>query len=154
MNQLKQKRNLSSLYDEHELSQPIENDESRLQLKLFEEFWSNQTALELMKVKNSIGDGFRGASISIGEKDKKSTNEIKAYQASIWHKNPKVHLPEFNLRSLEFESIPDETAVEDVKLGRLAFRYPFLKGKDHISCISYMIYPLQYGSYYKKIWAI
>ena len=46
---LKQQQYFDSFYDEHELSEPVENDESRLQMKLFEEFWSNQTELELTK---------------------------------------------------------------------------------------------------------
>ena len=86
-----------------------------------------------VKVKNSIGDGFTGASISIGEKDKESTHEVKAYQTSIWHKTSKVHLSEFNLKSLTFNSAVDEAVqVEDVKQGQYTFRNPFLIGKDHI----------------------
>ena len=46
---LKQQRYFDSFYDEHESSEPVENDESRLQMKLFDEFWSNQTELELTK---------------------------------------------------------------------------------------------------------
>ena len=45
----KQKNRLNSLYDEHEPSNPIENDESRQQQRLLDEFWSNMTELELTK---------------------------------------------------------------------------------------------------------
>ena len=49
MNPNQQGNTFDSLYDEHEPSDPIENDESRLHLKRFQEFRSNMTELELTK---------------------------------------------------------------------------------------------------------
>ena len=79
-------------------------------------------------MKNSIGDGFRGASISIGERSNNSVNEVRAYQTQLWHKNSQMLLPEFNLHSLTFQ-YPEEKVV-NTPSGQYTFRNEFLKGKD------------------------
>ena len=86
--------------------------------------------LDPIKVKTSIGDGFRGASLSIGEKSQSSKNEVRAYHTLIWQKNPKMLLPRFNLRSLTFEN-PVEEAVDNYESlipGQYTFKYPIIIG--------------------------
>ena len=83
-------------------------------------------------MKNSLGNGFRGASISIGERSYNSVTEVRAYQTQLWHKNSQILLPEFNLHSSTFQ-YPEEKVVdelEDFQPGQYTFRNEFLKGKD------------------------
>ena len=83
-------------------------------------------------MENSARSGFRGGSISIGEKSFNAVNEVRAYQTLLWQQNPKLLLSEFNLRSLIFEQ-PTEEAVDDfekLKSGQYTFPNAFLKGKD------------------------
>ena len=80
-------------------------------------------------VKNSVGDSFRGAFISIGEKSHNSRNEVRAYQTFILQKNPKKLLSQFNFRSLEFENLIEEgdRELEGLKPGQYIFHNPILK---------------------------
>ena len=80
-------------------------------------------------MKNSVGDSFRGAFISIGEKSHNSMNEVRAYQTFILQKNPKMLLSRFNLRSLEFENPMEEVdrELEGLKPGQYTFHNPILK---------------------------
>ena len=89
-------------------------------------------------MKNSVGDGFRGASISIGERSYNSENEFRAYQTQLWHRNSRMLLPEFNLRSLTFED-PGEKVVyehEDLQPGQYTFRDEILIGKDPLKSLT------------------
>ena len=89
------------------------------------------------KVKNSVGAGFRGASISISEKSLNSMNEVRAYQTLLWQQNPIQLLSQFNLRTLTFDQ-PSEEAVDEfrnLKPGPYTFRNPILKGKDELDNI-------------------
>ena len=83
-------------------------------------------------MKNSLGNGFRGASISIGERKYNSENEVRAYQTQLWHKTSKMLLPEFNLHSLTFKYLEEKVVDElkDFQPGQYTFRNAFLKGKD------------------------
>ena len=87
--------------------------------------------MDPIKVKTSVGDGFRGASLSISEKSQSSKNEVRAYHTLIWQKNPKILLPRFNLRLLTFEN-PVEEAVDNYESlipGQYTFKYPIFIGK-------------------------
>ena len=89
-------------------------------------------------MKNSVGDGFRGASISIGKRSYNSENAARAYQTQLWHRNSRLLLPEFNLRSLTFE-YPEEKVVdehEDLQPGQYTFRDEILKGKDPLKSLT------------------
>ena len=80
-------------------------------------------------MKNSVGDSFRGAFISIGERSHNSMNEVRAYQTFILQKNPKMLLSQFNLRSLAFENPMEEVdrELEGLKPGQYVFHNPILK---------------------------
>ena len=89
-------------------------------------------------MKNSVGDGFRGASISIGKRSYNSENAARAYQTQLWHRNSRLLLPEFNLRLLTFE-YPEEKVVdehEDLQPGQYTFRDEILKGKDPLKSLT------------------
>ena len=88
-------------------------------------------------MKNSVGGGFRGASISISEKSLNSMNEVRAYQTLLWQQNPIHLLSQFNLHTLTFDQ-PSEDAVDELrnlKPGPYTFRKPIVKGTDELNNI-------------------
>ena len=89
-------------------------------------------------MKNSIGDGFRGASISIGKISYNSENEVRAYQKQLWHRNSRMLLPEFDLRSLTFKDLEEKIVDEhdDLQPGQYTFRDEILKGKDSLKSLT------------------
>lgn len=104
-------------------------------------------------MKNSVGDGFRGASISIGKISYNSENAVRAYQTQLWQRNSRLLLPEFNLRSLTFID-PEEKVVDDhenLQPGQYTFRNEILQGKDPLKSLTEKIIrktlkPSTYGS--------
>ena len=107
-------------------------------------------------MKNSVGDGFRGASISIGERSFNSENEFRAYQTQLWNINSRMLLPEFNLRSLTFED-PGEKVVyehEDLQPGQYTFRDEILIGKDPLKSLTEkIVYQKDVGTI-KMLWFV